>query len=102
LIGGIVLLVVVVLALPVQRWRTGEVPQPELQYAPTTINAVKATRVWIDADAACGTGKHRDPDDCLALLSLASATRIVVRHLDGVRQRAGFLPASAHRRATTR
>ena len=76
LIGVIRLLVIVVLALPVQQWRTGEMPQPELHYAPTPINAVKAARVWIDSDPACGTGKHRDPDDCLALLSLASAPGI--------------------------
>ena len=75
-IGGIASLVVVVLALPVQLWRTGEVPQPALHYAPAPRDAVKAARVWIDADPACGTGGHRDPDDCLALLSLASATGI--------------------------
>ena len=76
-IGAAVLLVLVVMAMPVQSWRTGEVPQPELQHLPPAQHSVKLVRVWIDADAACGTGKRRDPDDCLALLSLASA-----RHVD--------------------
>ena len=84
LAGVITLLVVVVLALPVQQWRTGEVTQPELHYSQTPHDAVKAARVWIDADPACGTGKHRDPDDCLALLSLASATSIDIAGISTV------------------
>ncbi len=75
--GAVALLVVAALAVPVQLWRTGEVPQRELQHSPPERFTAKTTRVWIDADAACGTGKRRDPDDCLALLSLASA-----RHID--------------------
>jgi inosine-uridine nucleoside N-ribohydrolase len=75
--GAVALLVVAALAVPVQLWRTGEVPQPELQYSPPSQDTSKTARVWIDADAACGTGKRRDPDDCLALLALASA-----RHID--------------------
>jgi inosine-uridine nucleoside N-ribohydrolase len=31
-----------------------------------------ARRIWIDTDAACGHTPHTDPDDCLALLALAS------------------------------
>ncbi len=76
LIGVIALLAMVALAVPVQLWRTGEVPQPDLQYSPSARDTVKTVRVWIDADAACGTGKRRDPDDCLALLSLANAPHI--------------------------
>ena len=81
LAGVITLLVVVALALPVQQWRTGEVPQPGLHYSQTPHDAVKPARVWIDADPACGTGKHRDPDDCLALLFLARATGV---HIVGI------------------
>lgn len=73
LLAAFTLLAVVVLALPVQRWRTGEIPQPSFHYTSNALVAVNATRVWIDADAACGTGKRRDPDDCLALLSMGNA-----------------------------
>lgn len=72
----IALLVTGALALPVRVWRTGEVPLPDLVYAALPHAAAKPVRVWIDADAACGTGKHRDPDDCLALMSLAGASGI--------------------------
>ena len=101
LIGVTALLVIVVLALPVQQWRTGEVPQPELQYAPTPINAVKASRVWIDADAACGTGKHRDPDDCLALLSLAGTPGIDIAGISTVFGNAPISETDAVMRALT-
>ena len=57
--------------------RTGESPQPELGHSPPEHDPLAPARVWIDGDAACGTGRRRDPDDCLALLSLASA-----RHID--------------------
>ena len=75
-VGIIALLVTGALALPMGLWRTGEVPLPELVYSALPHDAAKPARVWIDADAACGTGKHRDPDDCLALLSLATASEI--------------------------
>lgn len=75
-VGVVALLVTGALALPVSLWRTGEVPLPELVYSAAPHDAAKPVRVWIDADAACGTGKHRNPDDCLALLSLASASNI--------------------------
>ena len=55
-----------------------EVPLPELVYSPLPHDAAKPARVWIDADAACGAGKHRDPGDCLALLSPASASDHVI------------------------
>lgn len=83
-IGGITLLVMAALAVPVKLWRTGEVPQPDLQYLPPARDAVSTTRVWIDADAACGTGKYRDPDDCLALLSLVSASHIDIAGISTV------------------
>lgn len=74
--GIIALLVTGALALPVSLWRTGEVSLPELVYSPSSRGAAQLARIWIDADAACGTGQHRDPDDCLALLSLATASNI--------------------------
>ena len=87
LIGTLTLLVVSVLSMPVQLWRTGEVPQPELRYSPPSAPSqtpTKPVRVWIDADAACGTGKHRDPDDCLALLSLANASHVEIAGISTV------------------
>lgn len=84
LIGVVALFLLAALAMPVQLWRTGEVPLPELQYLPPADNGVKSTRIWIDADAACGTGTRRDPDDCLAVLSLASATQIDIAGISTV------------------
>ena len=75
-IGVIVVVVMAALVVPVQTWRTGELPQPDLKYSVPARDTAQPVRVWIDADAACGTGKRRDPDDCLALLSLASTTNI--------------------------
>lgn len=66
-IGILVILVAVALAVPVQLWRTGEVPPPELAYLPPVLATAKPERVWVDTDVACGTGPRRDPDDCLAL-----------------------------------
>ena len=80
-IGILMLLVVAALSMPVQLWRTGEVPLLELRYSPHSHHPATPVRVWIDADAACGTGKRRDPDDCLALLSLANASHV---HIAGI------------------
>lgn len=84
LAGVVTLGVMVALAVPVRLWRTGEVPLPELQYVPPARAIVNAARVWIDADAACGTGKRRDPDDCLALLSLTRAGHIDIAGISTV------------------
>ena len=75
-VSRIALLVTGALALPVRLWRTGQLALPDLVYSAALPGAAKPARVWVDADAACGTGKRRDPDDCLALLSLASASDI--------------------------
>ena len=94
-----------VLALPVrQAMAHREVPLPELVYSPLPHDAAKPARVWIDADAACGAGKHRDPDKCLALLSLASASDIDIAGIStGLRQRPRLRnrPGDAHTRAET-
>ncbi len=82
--GAVALLVVGALAVPVQLWRTGEVPQPELRHSPASQDVAKTVRVWIDTDAACGTGKRRDPDDCLALLALASAKHVDIAGISSV------------------
>lgn len=81
-VAALLLLAIGALAWPLPVWRTGQTPLPDLQYLPAQTAATattaatppaQAARVWVDADAACGSGRHRDPDDCLALLSLALA-----------------------------
>ncbi len=84
MVSAVALLVVAALAVPLQLWRTGEVPQPELQRSTPLHDTAKSKRVWIDADAACGTGKRRDPDDCLALLALARAKHIDIAGISTV------------------
>ena len=59
------------LTLPVQVWRTGEVPVASIPVEPARPFSPSPTRVWIDTDAACGHGPRVDPDDCLAILLLA-------------------------------
>ena len=76
LIGVIAILIMAALAAPVNLWRTGELPLPALHYLPPSRDTLKPMRLWVDTDAACGTGERRDPDDCLALLSLAGAAGI--------------------------
>ena len=73
-------MIAVLLALPVAEWRTGRNDRIEpLSLAPAGAYAVAAHRVWVDTDAACGAGRTRDPDDCLALLALLKArgTRVI-------------------------
>jgi purine nucleosidase len=58
-------------ALPVPEWRTGEQAAPALEYRGDVLPLLRlGERIWIDTDAACGTGPYRDPDDCVALLAL--------------------------------
>lgn len=66
----LLLVLALLLAAPVTTWRTGETSMPALDLIPGRAVPAMASRVWIDTDAACGTGTRRDPDDCLALLAL--------------------------------
>ena len=66
------------LALPVNSWRTGQTSMPAWALHPGTAFTAPLDRVWIDTDAACGTGPRVDPDDCLALLALLEDARINV------------------------
>jgi inosine-uridine nucleoside N-ribohydrolase len=68
-LAGIVLFVVS-LMLPIQTWRTGELPSVPLPVEPGRSFSTKPTRIWIDTDAACGQSRRTDPDDCLAILLL--------------------------------
>lgn len=91
LIGIVAILIMAALAVPVKVWRTGEVPLPALRHLPPASGTLKPARVWVDTDAACGTGKHRDSDDCLALLSLAGAAHI---HIAGISTVFGNAPVT--------
>ena len=74
--AAVVALLLLTFALPVPLWRTGEHTLPPLVYRPDVLPAPRSrNRIWLDTDAACGTGRHRDPDDCLAILSLVSQQR---------------------------
>ncbi len=83
-IGILAILVTLALVVPVKLWRTGEAPQPELEHQPPAPDTVKPRRVWVDTDAACGTGQKRDPDDCLALLLLAGTAHIDIAGISTV------------------
>ncbi len=79
--GGLALLVLVVLAvfaMPVETWRTGELPAPPLSLIEGGPRVALSDRIWVDTDAACGLGRRIDPDDCLALLLLARSSEVEV------------------------
>ena len=86
LVGTIATLVMDALAVPVKLWRTGEVPQPDLKHLRPARETKKPRRVWVNTDAACGTGQRRDPDECLALLApaLAGAAHIEIADISTV------------------
>lgn len=67
------LLLLATFAVPLREWRTGELPAPPLPLREGSAFSVPLQRIWIDTDAACGTGEKVDVDDCLALLLLADA-----------------------------
>ncbi len=59
--------------MPITEWRTGRSNVAPLRLAPAGTYAITSNRIWVDTDAACGTGRTTDPDDCLALLALLKA-----------------------------
>ncbi len=91
------MVIAVVLALPVAEWRTGRSDVEPLSLAPAGAYAVTAQRVWVDTDAACGTGRTTDPDDCLALLALLKTRRL---HVVGVSTIFGNAPIEVTDRTT--
>ena len=93
---AVLLLALLTFALPVQSWRTGELEAPPLNYekAPAGVQ-----RLWVDTDAACGTGRRRDPDDCLALLALLSRPGLKVAGISTVFGNAGLDETDAVTRA---
>ena len=78
---GILLLT---LAMPVRSWRTGEPAAPPLATRPGSAIGSAPVRVWLDTDAACGHGARTDPDDCLAVILLASSPGVRLAGLSTV------------------
>jgi inosine-uridine nucleoside N-ribohydrolase len=72
------LLALLMFALPVKMWRTGERPVPPLALVKGGPAVAMPKRVWIDTDAACGHAADADADDCFALLLLLRAPGIDV------------------------
>lgn len=64
--------IVVSLAIPLQVWRTGRIEAPPLDLVSGGQLVSRSSRIWIDTDAACGRTPTADPDDCLAIVWLAS------------------------------
>ena len=87
LLLGLLLLAALLLfsfALPVRRWRTGEMPVPPLPLVRGGPAVDLPTRVWIDTDAACGHGRATDPDDCFAILLLLGSPALTVAGISTV------------------
>lgn len=96
-LASVAMLLCIIALLLIAIWRTGEIPQPALRYEPPSGHEQRPTRIWIDADAACGTGERRDPDDCLALFSLARARDV---EIVGISTTFGNAPVSVTDRVT--
>lgn len=76
--------ILVSLTLPVQVWRTGEVPTVSISVEPARPFSPSPVRIWIDTDAACGHGQRVDPDDCLAILLLAQQENVEIAGISTV------------------
>lgn len=53
-------------------------PAGLVELPPPTIPS-RPIAVWIDTDAACGTGKRRDVDDCWAIAAIARTPAVAIR-----------------------
>lgn len=66
------------LTIPVETWRTGQqFSEPLPVLAPSQLPTAPS-RIWIDADPACGEGPRIDADDCLALWYLIRQVDLTV------------------------
>lgn len=63
-------IVLVVMQSPT--WKTGRVSSDPLDLVNGGPEVARPGRLWIDTDAACGVTPGTDPDDCLAIVWLAS------------------------------
>jgi inosine-uridine nucleoside N-ribohydrolase len=97
IIGAVAALLAVLLALPVDEWRTGDQGLMPLESVPVVATPPLARRLWIDTDAACGQGPRIDPDDCFAIALLARSGRF---EIVGVSAVAGNAPLEVVERTT--
>jgi inosine-uridine nucleoside N-ribohydrolase len=77
-------LILLSLAIPLEVWRTGELPAPPMQLVEGGPAVALTRRIWIDTDAACGHSRTTDPDDCFALLLLARAKGVRIAGVSSV------------------
>ena len=63
-------IVLVVMQSPT--WRTGRVSSDSLDLVIGGPEVARPGRLWIDTDAACGATPKTDPDDCFAILWMAT------------------------------
>lgn len=73
-----------VLALPIDVWRTGRPEIAPLMLAPAGAHRIADPRIWIDTDAACGASRTTDVDDCFALIALLKTPRLRVAGISTV------------------
>lgn len=59
-------------------WKTGRVSSDPLELVIGGPEVARAGRLWIDTDAACGATPRTDPDDCFAIVRLASQRSDVI------------------------
>jgi purine nucleosidase len=99
--GAVVVLLLaallVMLALPIEEWRTGDRGLMPLERAPEQAAPPWPRRLWIDTDAACGHGERTDPDDCFALALLVDEARLEIAGISTV---AGNAPLDVVERTT--
>ncbi len=70
--------IIVILATPVQLWRTGRPHVQPLNLISVGPAILQSSRIWIDTDAACGATPRTDPDDCLAIAWLVENDHNIV------------------------
>lgn len=78
LLAAVLLAVGILVATQWDLWRTGRDDLAPLALLPGGPKVAPMDRIWIDTDAACGATPRTDPDDCLAILWLASRKADIV------------------------
>ena len=72
------------LAIPVETWRTGQqFSEPLPVLGPSDLPGTPS-RIWVDADPACGEGARVDPDDCLAIWYLMRQVDVTIAGISTV------------------
>jgi purine nucleosidase len=72
------------LAIPVETWRTGQQSSEPLPALGPSDLPGTPSRIWVDADPACGEGARVDPDDCLAIWYLMRQVDVAIAGISTV------------------